>query len=160
MLIVIWQIKFFAGYGVAETAGAIQNCAFPVPLIENGRYEQPLFWGTNNFSFTVAAGGPSADGLAVVINFNNGGGDGFMSEWGHLAARRAVQRAPAAPVDRPEERAAQAARQAEVAAAVEGVFGGSAQASTAAAYYSDNSDGHLIVPDATAPPSGYNKKNT
>jgi hypothetical protein len=37
-----------------------------------------------------------------------------MAEWGHMAARIAVQRAPAAPADRPEVRAAQEARQAEV----------------------------------------------
>jgi hypothetical protein len=32
----------------------LRGCAFPVSLIQNGRYNQPLLWGTNNFSFDIA----------------------------------------------------------------------------------------------------------
>jgi hypothetical protein len=153
-------VTFHAAVDAAGTDGDLQSCAFPLSLIQHPQYNQPVFWGTNNFTFTAATA--SAAVLNVVVSFVNGGGDGFMGEWGHVAARMAVQRAPAAPADRPEERAAQLAHQAAVAAAVDGVFKPAphAAATHSSAYYSDNSKGQLLVPDDSQPASGFSKKNT
>ena len=91
-----------------------------------------------------------------------------MGQWGHLAARIAVQRAPAAPVDRPVEHAAQAAHQAAVASVAQALNVGQ-MGMTDSAVYAADATGNVLVPTlgeeesargGSGGGSTYNKKNS
>ena len=111
----IWE-QFNTDFSMPEKLLCICERIIVAPVRYTHTHTHTLYTISPGFIISRLLGIPVSPGTDhVVVNFANGGGDAFMAEWGHIAARIAVQRAPAAPAaDRPLERAAQEARQAEV----------------------------------------------
>eukprot|EP00048_Salpingoeca_helianthica_P013395 m.200367 g.200367 ORF g.200367 m.200367 type:complete len:195 (+) comp15497_c3_seq1:1697-2281(+) len=94
---------------------------FPVVMITNGRFEQPLF-SANNFQADCAVlpdGSLTGQSLHVKIMFDCGGGHEFATAWAQLSAAIHVRRAPAAPPSY-EQAAVQTPLDPAVAAAMQG----------------------------------------
>lgn len=119
------RVIFEADRPATSPPGEVHAAAFPIAELQDAHYTQPWF-SANQFVFSHTRGAPDGSGmvvsLAVEITFDNSGGDTFMMQWAHAAARISTQRAPAVPPSHPEY-GNQQERIASVAAAAE-VFSG------------------------------------